>query len=157
MTQTASNDRLAGIDALLHTPSAPPPAAAWQQPTLQDRPPQAKMKPVQVAYVPELPRATPTARAETSGGSKIWLQLESGQNQGSLSQDFARLKSRNPELFEGITAYVAQSPDRVRLLIGPFRGSSDANIFADDLHDVGVAAFRWTNSSADRIVPIAAE
>jgi Flp pilus assembly protein TadD len=155
--QTASTDRLAGIDALLHAPSAPQSARPqWQQPALQDQPAQPRARPVQVAYVPELPRAAPP-RVESATGSKIWLQLESGQNQGSLSHDFARMKARNPDLFEGITAYVAQSSDRVRLVIGPFRGSSDANIFADDLHDIGVDAFRWTNSASDRIVPIASQ
>jgi hypothetical protein len=42
-------------------------------------------------------------------------------------------------------------------VIGPFRGTSDAEIFAVDLGSVGVNAFRWTNSSSDQIVPLATE
>ena len=68
-----------------------------------------------------------------------------------------RLKSRNRELFDGITGYVAKSPDRARLVIGPFRGQSDAEIFASDLETVGIDAFKWTNSDSDRIVPLGTE
>jgi len=60
-------------------------------------------------------------------------------------------------LFKGIPAYVAQSSDRARLVIGPFRGSSDASILSDDLHTVGIEAIRWSNSDSDRIVPVAGE
>jgi hypothetical protein len=58
---------------------------------------------------------------------------------------------------DGIKGYVAKSGDRARLLIGPFRGNSDAQIFAEDLESVGVTAFRWTNSESDEIVPLGTE
>ena len=61
------------------------------------------------------------------------------------------------DLFDGIKPYVARSADRARLLVGPFRGASDAAIFAEDLETVGVDAFKFTNSPADRIAPLAAE
>jgi hypothetical protein len=67
------------------------------------------------------------------------------------------MKSRNRELFEGITGYVAKSNDRARLVIGPFRGRSDAQIFADDLNSVGIDSFSWTNSETDTIVPLGTE
>ena len=151
VAQTASTDRLAGVDALLQPPSAPQPV--WRQPSLET---QAPPKPVQVAYAAP-PRPASAKRVAQTREPQIWLQLASGHDTGALSQQFERLKSRYDELFEGITAYVADSGDRERLLIGPFRGSSDARIFADDLRTVGVDAFRWTNSATDRIVPIAVE
>jgi hypothetical protein len=67
------------------------------------------------------------------------------------------LKRDNGDLFSGITGYVAEGGERARLVIGPFRGASDAKIFADDLRSIGVDAFRWTNSDSDRIVPVAGE
>ena len=106
---------------------------------------------------PAAPRPATVERTSTSDPAKIWLQLASGHDAGALSNQFERLKSHNHELFQGITAYVAQGSDRDRLVIGPFRGSSDARIFSEDLHTIGVDAFRWTNSSSDRIVPIAVE
>ena len=42
-------------------------------------------------------------------------------------------------------------------MIGPFRGTSDAQIFAEDLESVGVNSFRWTNSESDQIVPLGTE
>ena len=43
------------------------------------------------------------------------------------------------------------------LLIGPFRGASDAQIFSEDLGTVGVQASKYINSQTDRIAPLAAE
>jgi hypothetical protein len=67
------------------------------------------------------------------------------------------MKSNHSAVFKGITGYLVQESDRTRLIIGPFRGSSDADILADDLHTLGVDAFKWTNSASDRIVPLASE
>jgi Flp pilus assembly protein TadD len=153
---TVSSDRLADVDALLRAPSAPPPVSqpVWQQPPLQA---QATPKPVQVAYAPQPSRAAVQHASAQTREPRIWLQLASGRDTDALSTQFAHLKSRYDKLFEGITAYVAEGGDRDRLLVGPFRGSSDARIFADDLRTVGIDAFRWTNSASDRIVPIAVE
>lgn len=153
-TETVSTDRLAGIDSLLRAPSAPPAAQpVWQRPSLQDQP---QAQTVQVAYVAQ-PRASVVQRTAAVADSKIWLQLASGRNAAALSRQFDRLKSDNRNVFKGISGYVVEGSDRARLVIGPFRGASDAEILADDLHSIGVDAFRWTNSDSDRIVPIAAE
>ena len=156
MSQTVSTDRLSGIDALLQPSAQRQTEPVWQQPPLQAQTAPAAPKPVQVAYNAPVQRST-VQRAAPAQQPKIWLQLASGQDEKALSAEFAQMKSRNRDLFEGITAYVAESGDRARLVIGPFRGSSDARIFSDDLHTVGLDSFRWTNSASDRIVPIAAE
>lgn len=142
-------DRLAEIDDLLRAP--PTPSAAPVQPSWQPAP-----APVQVAYNAPTPRQPAQVRA-TASGQKIWLQLASGQNADALPDQFRRLKSRNRDLFDGIHGWVAQSPDRARLVIGPFRGPSDAQIFAEDLQTAGIDAFSWTNSPSDQIVPLGTE
>jgi tetratricopeptide (TPR) repeat protein len=147
-TGSATTDRLAGIDELLR---APPPAP---QPTWQPAPQQAQ-PPVQVAYAASVKRSQ--VAASQPRGSKIWLQLASGSNAEALPSQFQRIKSRGHDLFDGIKGYVARSPDRARLVIGPFRGTSDAQIFAEDLASVGVSSFRWTNSESDQIVPLGTE
>jgi len=144
--------RMVAIDDVLQTPAAPPPppaAAAQPQPSWQ--PP----APVQVAYaapVRSQRQALPSAPAR-----KIWLQLASGPNPDALPGEFRRMKSRQPDLFDGIKGFVAKSPDRARLVIGPFRGSSDARIFQEDLESVGIDAFSWSNSESDAIVPLGTE
>ena len=102
-------------------------------------------------------RVATVQRTAPARDDRIWLQLASGSNTGALSDQFSRLKMENRDLFEGITAYVAQGSGNARLVIGPFRGASDARIFASDLHTVGIDAFRWTNSDSERIVPVASE
>lgn len=137
---SVSSDRLSGIDSFLH----PAPA---QQPVVQQPP-----KPVQVAYAPP-PRPAVVQRTDP----KIWLQLASSTNVDELAGRFRSLKSRNPQLFDGIKPFVARSASGAMLLVGPFRGPSDADIFADDLHTVGVDASKFVNSQTDRIAPLATE
>jgi len=140
---TASTDRLTGIDQLLRQapqPQAPAPQPSWQPP-----------RPVQVAYA-QVPQPM-----QAVFRPKIWLQLASGPNVDDLASRFRQLKSKNPELFDNLRPYVSRSADRSRLLIGPFRGPSDAETLADDLQSEGIAAFKWSNSQSDRIAPLAAE
>jgi Flp pilus assembly protein TadD len=138
VTTAGGSDRLAGIDDLLNPRQAAPTAQA-----------------VQVAYSPPPPAAV--QRSVAAFQPKVWLQLASGQNVDDLAGRFGRIKDHNPELFDGIKPYVARSADRARLLVGPFRGSSDAETFAEDLKSVGIDAFRFTNSQTDRIAPLATE
>lgn len=114
---------------------------------------QTSSAPVQVAYAPPPVRQQAPARAAPAR-PKLWLQLASGQNAQALPEQFRRLKSRNRDLFDGISGYVAKGGDRARLVIGPFRGASDAQTFAEDLQTAGIDAFSWTNSESDQIVPL---
>jgi len=139
-----NSNRLAGIDQLLEQPVAA--RAVAQQPVYH---PQAQAQ--QVAY------ALPVRRAPTAAERKIWLQLASGPNAAALKGQFQQIKSRNEDLFDGIPGYVAESPDRARLVVGPFRTASDAETFAQDLETVHIDAFRWTNSPSDQIVPLGTE
>jgi Flp pilus assembly protein TadD len=135
----ATADRLADIDQLLRAPtrSAPSVQAAYSAP----------------------PRSSYAARpaAGVTTQPKLWLQLASGADIDALSDRFRRLKSHNPDVFKGIKPYVARSGEGARLVIGPFRGASDAEIFSEDLESIGVAPTKWTNSQSDRIAPLAVE
>jgi Flp pilus assembly protein TadD len=135
----SGGDRLAVIDSWLSTP---------QQAVQSSR--QAPQPVVQASYRRPAPATQPAAVQP-----KIWLQLASGQNVDDFTGRFARMQSQNPDVFKGIKPYVARSADRVRLLIGPFRGPSDAQILAEDLETVGITSFRFTNSQTDRIAPLA--
>jgi Flp pilus assembly protein TadD len=150
VTSSVTTDRLASIDDLLREPqpAAPAPQQTWQPA------PAPVPAPVQVAY--NAPVKRPQAAAQPRP-KKIWLQLASGSNAQALPSQFQRIKSKGRDLFDGIKGYVARSPDRARLVIGPFRGTSDAQIFAEDLESVGVSSFRWTNSESDQIVPLGTE
>jgi hypothetical protein len=79
------------------------------------------------------------------------VQLASGQNAGALPSQFDRIKSRAGELMEGLKPYVAQEPDKVRLLIGPFANSADARDFAEGLGSERISAFSWTSDPGQLI------
>ena len=135
---------------LLRAPATP--ATAQIQPAVQ--PSWQSARPVRIASA-RIPQRTASVEAKaTVQTHKLWLQLASGQDADALPGQFRRMKSRNSDLFDGISGYVARSPDRARLVIGPFRGTSDARIFLQDLESVGIDAFSWTSSENDTIVPL---
>jgi Flp pilus assembly protein TadD len=127
--------RIGSIDDWLR--SAPPPAAT------------AVTEPVQTAsVVPTRPDriALPQRGAVQGPGlEKVWLQLASGTNAAALPDQFRRIKSRHKSLLEGISGFIAETADKARLLIGPFKSKSDAETFAEDLESESVDAFSWTS------------
>ena len=66
---------------------------------------------------------------------------------------FQRLR----DLFQGIKPYVLRTANQALLLVGPFRGASDADSFAQDLETLGVRSSKYINSQTDRIAPLASE
>ena len=142
---SANNDRLGGIDAFLRPAPAPSqPQAAAKQPA------------VRLASAPQPAPAT-VQRTVAMYQPKIWLQLSSSQDAEALASRFKRYKSQNPDVFSGIKPYVARTAAGARLLVGPFRGTSDAAIFAEDLQTIGINANNFTDSPADRIAPLLVE
>jgi len=141
---SVSTDRLSGIDSLLRTAPAPAasagPQAAWHPP-------------LQLAYAPH---PAPALAQPASGPFQpgIWLQLASGSDVDSLTEQFRRMRAKNPDVFQGIKPYVARSSAGARLVVGPFRGKSDADTFSEDLETIGVEPLKWTNSQADRLAPL---
>ena len=138
-----SGDRLALIDSLL---KSPPPAAAPAA-----SPPLPVIKTRVASITPDIrARLTPTGGL-SEVRPRVWVQLASGPNAAALPDQFRRMKSRHKTVFEGISGYVAEAPDRARLLIGPFKDRFDANIFVEDLESVNVNAFSWTSRPGDAI------
>ena len=119
----------------------------------------------QVASVSLPARATsPQRQPERTDSSvsiystrKLWLQLASGANASSLPEEFDRMKDRYNALFEGISGYIFDDGKRARLLIGPFRNSEEAGIFADDLASVHIDAFTWTSRPGQTIRKLPSE
>ncbi|MEO7364778.1 MAG: hypothetical protein ABIW03_00490 [Sphingomicrobium sp.] len=135
-----SGDRLASIDELFKGPSAAP-----------------AIKPVQVASIPPQMRSPSSPAAPSTAKARLWVQLASGSNSNALPEQFRRIKNRNRDIFEGLSGYVAETPERSRLLIGPFKSASDANIVIEDLETVRIDAFSWTSAPGQAIRKLSTE
>lgn len=136
--------------------------AAANQPPMAPAPAIQQAAPPQIAQRAAPPMvsasiAAPDASSiqkSSAAARKLWLELGSSANAEALNTQFAKMRSRNEDLFDGIHGYVARGSDRSRLLIGPFRNASDADTFAADLESVNVNAKKWSNSDSDLIVPL---
>jgi Flp pilus assembly protein TadD len=147
----ATNDRLGGIDALLSANSA-----ARRQAPQSAQPTWRQSQPVQVAYA-QRPASASVQRTAAMFQPKLWLELASGENVDALAGKFRRLRASDPDVFQGIRPYLATSADRTRLIVGPFRGESDAANFSEDLDTLGVHAVKFSDSESDRIAPLPVE
>ncbi|MDQ3246383.1 MAG: hypothetical protein M3Q52_05750 [Pseudomonadota bacterium] len=167
-TDPVSGNRLADIEALLsgRATSQPVLPNSTARPTIAYGPPAptvnygsvapvAPPRPVQVANVSNLPvRSTTLAATEKP---RVWLQLASGANAAALPVEYQRIQRRNTEMLRDISPYIAEEAGKARLLIGPFRSKSEAEIFADDLATASVSAFSWTSRPGQTIRKIATE
>lgn len=133
-TADPDGDRLADIDRLLKA----------GEPT-----PQPQAPPTRAVAIAGNTATSPAVRAATP--RRHWVQLASGTDQEALAEQFRRIKSRNGDLLEGISGYVAEEASKARLLIGPFRNDDDARVFADDLQTVNVDSFLWTSAPGQQV------
>lgn len=146
----ADDDRIGSIEKWL--------SEATQGNAAQPATPAAPVQQVAAASIPQF--STPgRAGVDTSLTTtrRIWIQLASGPNSTALPDQFSRMKNRNRELFEGISGYVSEERGKARLLIGPFRNSEEAGIFAEDLASVHIPAFTWTSQPGQAIRKLSSE
>jgi tetratricopeptide (TPR) repeat protein len=153
-------DRIGSIEQWLSQATHPNSAVPASEPG-PEAAPEASSQPApqQMASVSLPALKAQRARSDAVAGSsrKLWIQLASGPNANELPDQFDRMKKRNRDLFEGISGYVAEEPGRARLLIGPFRNSQEADIFADDLASVRIEAFTWASKPGQPIRKLPSE
>ena len=130
-----SGDRLRSVDQLL----------AQGAPSASQPPLARRSAPRQPARTSASASSAASAAAVAATSTRHWVQLASGTNAEALPSQFRRIKLINRRAFEGISGYVAEDGDRARLLIGPFKDSTDAQTFASDLTSINVNAFSWTS------------
>jgi len=112
--------------------------------------------PVQRQSIATAPVPAPASAAAASK-RRVWVQLASGRDSAALPAQFRRIKSRHKDLLDGISGYVAEDAERSRLLIGPFKSASDADIFVEDLESVSIDAFSWTSPPGQAIRKLSTE
>ncbi len=151
-------DRIGSIERFLtQAPSQPAAPAPSAPPTVA---PQPEPSAVASTSLPTRLTSQTTSRSDAAAAParpRVWLQLASGPNAAALPGQFKRLKARDREIFEGISPYVAEDGHRARLLIGPFRNSREAEIFAEGLDSVSIDAFEWTSQPGQPVRKLPAE
>ena len=150
-TAGSTQNRIGAIDEWLRRSVQPPAAPQPQQPAQVAAATPSVPRPA--ATQPERRSAVTTAAGSmmTYSQQKIWLQLASGRDAQALPEQFRRIKNRNRDLLEGISGYVVETAERSRLLIGPFKDKSDADLFADTLATERVSAFSWTSPAGQAV------
>lgn len=155
-SQRPQGDRLRSIEEMLAgtsplpspTPSVPP-APTYGAPPVST----PVRQPVRMANIAV---GNANVRQQVSN-KRFWVQLASGSNAAALPAEFRRLKSRYSDALKGLSPYIAESGERSRLLIGPFKDRNDASVFAEGLESEGVSAFSWTAPEGQMVRKLANE
>lgn len=142
---TPTGDRLGEIDQFLRAP--PPPAAGPVPGPYSVEPSQTRLS----ATTPVVRAPVSTTANAAIAPRRVWLQLASGTDTASLSSQFRRITGKDRDLFRGLSGFVAEEGGRARLLIGPFKSSTDAKIFAEDLASLDIDAFSWTSQPGQQV------
>jgi Flp pilus assembly protein TadD len=155
-SQRPQGDRLRSIEEMLAgTSTLPPPAPSVPPAPTYGAPPVSTSvrQPVRMAN-----NAVGNANVRQQVSNKrFWVQLASGSNAAALPAEFRRLKSRYSDALKGLSPYIAESGERSRLLIGPFKDRNDASVFAEGLESEGVSAFSWTAPEGQMVRKLANE
>ncbi len=150
---SAPEDRMKAIEDWLSAPSGSTATVAQTESATQEA--------ASASLPTRIIAPNPAARGSSSVGiyatQKLWLQVASGASAAALPGEFDRLKRKSRDLFEGISGYIFDDGSRARLLIGPFKNSDDASVFADDLASVHIDAFTWTSQPGQTIRKLPSE
>jgi Flp pilus assembly protein TadD len=98
----------------------------------------------------------PPAAVPAPAPRRFWVQLASGPDTNALGAQFARIAARDPDLFKGISPYVAETGGRSKLLVGPFHSSADSTTFVENLNDSHIDGFSWTSPEGQPVRKLAA-
>ncbi len=86
--------------------------------------------------------------------SRIWVQIATGANKSGLPITWRKLKADAPKSLEGQSAWFSPFRATNRLLIGPFKSTSEARAMVNKLGKEGVAATTWTSEQGQDVAKL---
>jgi hypothetical protein len=128
------------------TTATPPPATRPAGAT--ERPAAARAAPAAAKPAPSTAKPAPAA---TEHAARVWVQVSGGADKAALPRDFARLKEKAPAALGSRTAWTVPTPTSNRVLVGPFRNTTEAQTFVNELGKAGISAFHWSSAAGQKI------
>jgi hypothetical protein len=89
--------------------------------------------------------------------SRIWVQVASGANQGSLNRAWGSAAAKAPAAFKGKTGWSTPVRATNRVLAGPFKTSAEAQAFVNALAKSDVSAFVFTSEPGQKVTKLSAK
>lgn len=139
--------------------AAPAPAATAPKPRAEPaKPAQAKeeKKAAPAKPEPKAKKPAPKAKPEPEP-SRIWVQVASGANEGSLARAWSAAAAKAPAAFKGKTGWWLPVRATNRVLAGPFKTNAEAQAFVNTLARSDVAAFVVTSEAGQKVSKLSAK
>lgn len=93
----------------------------------------------------------------TASASRIYVQLAGGANADQMNREYDRIRKAKPTLFRARTPMVSAVKGWSRLVVGPFKGTDEAQDFVNDLHAAKLEGFVWNAPSGLKLEKLAAK
>lgn len=109
------------------------------------------------AKAAELAKAKKKEPAKPKNPARHWVQVAGGANKATLPNEWKRLRTTEPKLFSGQSAWTTMLRATNRLLVGPFPSSDDAQAFVNRVAKAGLPAFAFTSAEGQAVEQLAAK
>lgn len=85
------------------------------------------------------------AKVKAAQPERYWVQVASGKNKADLPKVWTKLKADKPDFFSGRSPWVSSWRASNRLLVGPFKDSSEAQAYVNRLAKSGMMTMQFTS------------
>jgi Flp pilus assembly protein TadD len=94
-------------------------------------------------------------RVAAQSPARVWVQVATGSNKGGLPSTWKRIREQAPDALKGAAAWSVPFRSTNRLLVGPYKGQSEARSLVSKLSTKGVAASTFTSEAGQEIARLA--
>ncbi len=101
--------------------------------------------------------AAELAKAAKLHPPRVWVQIATGANESGLGITWKRIKDKAPDAFKGLTASYVPFKATNRILVGPFKGNSDARALVTAMGKAGISGNTFSSEAGQEISKIASK
>jgi hypothetical protein len=90
-------------------------------------------------------------RVAAQSPARVWVQVATGANKSGLPITWKRIREQAPDALKGAAAWYTSFRSTNRLLVGPYKGQSDARSLVNKLSAKGLSATTFTSDAGQEI------
>jgi SPOR domain len=90
-------------------------------------------------------------RVAAQNPARVWVQIATGANKSGLPITWKRIRETAPDALKGAAAWYAPFKSTNRLLVGPYKGQSEARSLVNKLSAKGLATTTYTSDAGQEI------
>jgi SPOR domain len=91
-------------------------------------------------------------RVAAQNPARLWVQIATGANRSGLPITWKRIRDTAPDALKGAAAWYAPYKATNRLLVGPYKGQSEARALVGKLSAKGISTNTYTSDAGQEVI-----